>query len=155
MTDRISRAEFMKYTGTTVIGAYAGALLLGGCSAVSTAPLAPEGSYHRDGNLVIISLPAVDELRAVGGAVRLEVGNGSGHKILVVHAAEETYLAYANRCTHNGKELDYRHEQNRVQCISGKSHFSLDGEVTKGPAGSGLVVYPTHREVDDLVIEVS
>ena len=156
-TKTITRTEFMKLTGASVVGVCAGSLAFWGCSAMSSAPLAPEGSYRREADLLIVSLAAVDELNTVGGAVRLALENGSGSKVkvLVVRSAADVYLAFANRCTHNGKELDYRHGQSRVQCISGKSHFDLAGNITKGPAEGALLRYPAHLDGDDLVIDLA
>jgi nitrite reductase/ring-hydroxylating ferredoxin subunit len=70
-----------------------------------------------------------------------------------VHLAEDVYRAYANRCTHRRRELNYLHEEHRLECVSRKAHFDLAGNVIKGPAESALLVYPSHREGDDLVIE--
>lgn len=155
MTNTFTRGEFMKLTGTTVLAACAGGAVLGGCSAVSTAPLAPDDSYHRDDDLVIVSLAAIADLEPVGSAVRLEPSNGSQPAILLVHSGEHDFIAYANRCTHNGKELDYRHDQRRVQCISGKSHFDLAGKITKGPAEGPLRLYPCQVDGDELVIQLA
>lgn len=152
----ISRREFMKLTGVTALCACAG-VGISGCSAgVSNAPLAPEDSYRREADRVIISLTAADELNAVGGAVRLALGDGDGSevKILVVHSGDDAYQAFANQCTHRGKELNYLHEK-KLQCLSRKSQFDLEGNVIKGPAESALLVYPSRREGDELVIEVS
>ncbi|UCH09358.1 MAG: hypothetical protein JSU61_08950, partial [Fidelibacterota bacterium] len=86
MPKSITRSEFMKLTGASVVGAYAGSMVFWGCSAMSSAPLAPEDSYHREDGLVILSLAAVQELQPVGGAVRLALNGNSGTaaKILVV-----------------------------------------------------------------------
>jgi nitrite reductase/ring-hydroxylating ferredoxin subunit len=155
MTTTLSRSDFMKLTGTTVLAACAGGAVLGGCSAVSTAPLAPDDSYHREDDLVIVSLSAVIDLEPLGSAVRLEPRNGSQPGILLIHSGEHDYRAFANRCTHNGKELDYRHDKQRVQCISGKSHFSLDGNKIKGPAEAPLQVYPCQLDGGELIIHLS
>ncbi|MFC1618828.1 Rieske (2Fe-2S) protein [Candidatus Neomarinimicrobiota bacterium] len=154
-SNTISRNEFMKLAGTSVLAACAGSIVFGGCSAVATAPLAPTDSYRREADLVIVSLSALPDLQSVGGAVRLELGNGSRERLLVVHSAEQIYTTYANRCTHNGKELDYRHDQHRVQCISGKSHFNLAGKITKGPAGGPLKIYPNQLDGDELWISLA
>lgn len=156
----ISRREFVKLTGATVLCACAGAVSISGCSksaGVSNMPLAPEGSYRWDGDQLIVSLTAADQLNPVGGAARftLDGSEDAEVKIAVVHSEDETYQAFANRCTHRGKELDYLNEDEKLQCRSGKAQFDLDGHVIKGPAESALLVYPTHREGDQLVIEVS
>jgi nitrite reductase/ring-hydroxylating ferredoxin subunit len=148
------RREFLKLAGATVLCACAGGMGASGCASdVSSAPLAPEGSYRREGDRIIISLAAVDELRAVEGAVRLALGD-NGLKILVVHLEGDVYRAFANRCTHRGKELNYLPEK-KLQCLSRKAQFDLEGNVIKGPAEGALPVYPSPQEGDELVIAVS
>jgi Rieske Fe-S protein len=132
----ISRREFVKLTGATVLCACA-CVGFSGCSiGVSNVPLAPKGSYRREANRIIVSLTAVEELHVVGGAVRLALGDGHGSevKVLVVHSGENEYLAFSNRCTHRGKELNYLKERRKLECISGKSQFDLEGNMVLGPA---------------------
>jgi nitrite reductase/ring-hydroxylating ferredoxin subunit len=153
------RREFLKLAGATAVCACTGGVGVGGCSSagVPSAPLAPEGSYRRAGERVILSLTAVDELQAVGGAVRLALGDDedSEVKILLVHPEDDVYRAFANRCTHRGKELNYLHEEKELRCRSRKARFDVEGHVIKGPAEGPLLVYPSRREGDELVIEIS
>jgi nitrite reductase/ring-hydroxylating ferredoxin subunit len=110
------------------------------------------GSYRRKDDKVIVTLSAAKELAAVGGAVRLALDEGAV-KLIVVHPEDQVYAAFADRCTHNGKELDYLHREGEIRCSSRKSRFDLAGGRIKGPATSDLVVYPVHKEGDELVIE--
>ena len=153
----IGRREFVKLTGAAALCACAGALGISGCSNSAGVALAPEGSYRWDGDRVILALSAVDQLTPVGGAIRFSLAGDrdKGVKVVVVHSAQGTFRAFANRCTHNGKELDYLPEDRKLQCRSGKAQFNLDGDVLRGPAQGALLVYPTHREGNQLVIEVS
>jgi nitrite reductase/ring-hydroxylating ferredoxin subunit len=155
----INRREFIKLTGATALCACAGAAGLSGCSnsgGASNIPLAPQGSYRWDGGLVIVSLTAADALSPVGGAVRvtLDAGEDAGVRMVILHSGDETYRAFADRCTHNGKELDYLPEAQKLQCRSGQAQFDLEGHVLRGPAERALPVYPTRREGDQLLIEV-
>ncbi len=155
----ISRREFIKWTGATALCTCAGAAGLCGCSnsgRASNIPLAPQGCYRREGDLVIISLAAAVPLNPVGGAVRVPLGGGDDAELrmVIVHAEGETYRAFADRCTHNGKELDYLPENQKLQCRSGRAQFDLEGKVLRGPAERALQVYPTRRERDQLLIAV-
>jgi nitrite reductase/ring-hydroxylating ferredoxin subunit len=155
----ITRREFMQLAGATVLCACAGTAGISGCShstGVSNVPLAPEGSYRRDGGQVVVALGATDALDPVGGAVRLALDDGDDAevKIIVVHSEHTVYQAFANECSHNGKELDYLHAGEMLQCCSGKAQFDLDGNVFRGPAERALRVYPARREGDELIIEV-
>jgi len=105
---------------------------------------------------MIVSLTAAGPLDAVGGAVRLAIGGDDEEaKIVVVHAVQDVFRAFAGQCTHNGKDLDYLHEDGILQCRSGKAQFDLDGDVLRGPAQRVLRVYPARREGNQLVIEIA
>ena len=149
----------MRLSGATVLCACAGAAGLSGCShptGVSSVPLAPETSYRWDGGQVVVALGAADALDPVGGAVRLAMDDGDDAevKIIVVHSEPIVYQAFANECTHNGKELDYLREDKIVRCCSGRAQFDLAGNVIRGPAEQALHTYPARREGDELIIEV-
>jgi nitrite reductase/ring-hydroxylating ferredoxin subunit len=145
----MERREFLKLAGSALLCACA--LGSGGCAGGgSRTPDAPEGSYRREGSTVVVSLPAVEALRATGGAVRLALGET---RVLVVHLAGEDYRAFADRCTHNDRALDYLQEEGQICCRSRKSRFDPAGRLIEGPAESGLLAYPLRREGENLVIE--
>jgi nitrite reductase/ring-hydroxylating ferredoxin subunit len=155
----INRREFIKLTGATALCTCAGAAGLCGCSNSGDAtniPLAPPGCCRREGDLVLVSLAAAGPLDPVGGAVRVILGGDEDTELrmVVVHAEGETYRAFADQCTHNGKELNYLPEAQKLQCRSGRAQFDLDGKVLRGPAERALQVYPTRREGDRLLIDV-
>jgi len=146
----MERREFLKLAGSALLCACA--VGTGGCAGgTSRTPPAPEGSYRREGNSVLVSLPAVEALQAAGGAVRLVLGETS---VLVVHLEGEVYRAFADRCTHNGRELDYLHGKGQICCRSRKSRYDPAGRLIEGPAEGNLLAYPLRREGDQLVIEV-
>jgi nitrite reductase/ring-hydroxylating ferredoxin subunit len=101
-------------------------------------------------------LTAADQLNPAGGAVRLTVGGDGdeGLKMVIIHLAGGEFRAFADRYTHNGKELNYLPRDGKLLCRSGKSHFDLEGNVLKGPAAGALLAYPARREGDRLVLEV-
>ena len=102
-----------------------------------------------------MALGAAEALYPVGGALRCTLsGEDAEVTLIVVHSAPETYRAFADRCTHNGKALDYLPESGTLQCRSRKARFDLEGQVLRGPAERALLAYPTRRQGDELVIEV-
>ena len=72
-----------------------------------------------------------------------------------MHPENQVYRAFADRCTHNGKELDYDHERQEIRCVSRKSRFDLEGHLLKGPATGGLAAYSLQQHDDQLVIDIS
>jgi nitrite reductase/ring-hydroxylating ferredoxin subunit len=155
----INRREFIKVSGTAVFCSCASAIGLGACSTWRdeyNVPHVPEGSYRREGKKVIISLIAANVLQEVGTAVRLRLvgSEDSQQKIIIVRSGDDAYQAFADHCTHNGKELYYLPGE-RIWCHSGKSQFDLEGNVIKGPVESGLFSYPLQREGDQLILEIN
>jgi len=108
-----------------------------------------------DGRL-IVALSAVEDLQGVGGAVKFTLSGDSGseRKGIVVHMADKEYRAFADACTHNGKELNYLHAEAKLACCGRSSQFDLAGNVIKGPAEDALVRYPLWQEGEELVIEI-
>ena len=152
----IGRRTFLRLAGSVTVCACTGAVGISGCALAGAAhtPLAPEGSYRREEGQVVVTLSATGDLARAGGAVRLALDEKEV-KLVVVHSRDQVYHAFADRCTHNGKELDYIHEEQEMRCRSRKSRFDLAGSLITGPAMGGLKVYPVHRQQDELVIEVN
>jgi cytochrome b6-f complex iron-sulfur subunit len=104
---------------------------------------------------VVLSLSEVASLDEVGGAVKLRshLEDGAELSILIVHPSPDEYRAFADRCTHNGKELDYLPGQAELVCISRGSRFDLEGEVIRGRADSPLLRYSLRRVGDELFLD--
>lgn len=154
-----SRRDFLKMTAATLICACAGAMGVSACSSwreTYDVASAEEGSYRCEQGRVILALKTAKGLTAVGAALRLNLGQSqaSGERILVLRSGEDEYQAFADRCTHNGKELYFIPDEKMLRCYSGKSQFDLNGHVVAGPASRKLAAYPVHRSADELIIEV-
>ena len=117
---------------------------------------APPGSFHSEGDRVTLYLSAVDALQEVGGAIKLTITDQEGleRKIIIMHTDADTYLAFADQCTHNGKELNYLHEDRKLACAGLGSQFGLSGQVIRGPAVEAVYLYHLRIEGDGLVIEL-
>jgi Rieske Fe-S protein len=62
--------------------------------------------------------------------------------------------AFADSCTHNGKELNYLHKEAKLACCGRSLQFDLAGHVLRGPAEDALLRYRQWQEGEDLVIEI-
>ncbi len=153
----VNRREFIKLAGATAACMCAGVLGTNGCSggSISDTPAAPVGSYSIKDGRVAVALSQVEALAPVGGAVKLAmIVGGSDRKVIILHSAAEDYRAFADSCTHNGKELNYLHEDGKLACCGRSSQFDLDGNVLKGPADTALLQYSLWQEGEELVIEI-
>jgi Rieske Fe-S protein len=154
----MDRRGFIKLTGTTIVCTCFGALGTSGCAAkpASDTPSAPAGSYRINNGRVIVALPELEGLTTVGGAVKLALNGegGSELKVIVLHSGDEDYRAFADSCTHKGKELDYLHKERKLACCGRSSQFDLAGNVIRGPAEDALLRYRLRQEGEELVIEL-
>jgi thiosulfate dehydrogenase [quinone] large subunit len=154
----LSRRTFIKLAGTTVVCTCIGAFGTSGCAGnpISDTPPAPAGSYRVQDGRVFVALSKVRTLLSVGEAVKLtlENVNGSERKVIVVRLSEEDYRAFADACTHNGRELNYLHRKGLLACCGRGSRFDLAGHVIQGPAEEALPRYPVRQEGGELVIEI-
>ncbi len=66
------------------------------------------------------------------------------YQAIFVHHQPGKYKAFSDCCTHGGRELNYMHSDDILQCSSfGRSTFKLsNGQVIKGPAEGPLAIYP-------------
>jgi Rieske Fe-S protein len=157
-TMRLSRRSFIKLAGTAAACTCIGTLGTSGCASNSTSstPPAPAGSYRVQGDRVHVSLTEVGSLLDVGGAIKFKVEgvNDPERKVIVARPGEADYRAFADACTHNGKELNYLHREGLLACCGRSSRFDLAGEVIQGPADDALLSYRLWQEGDELVIEL-
>jgi nitrite reductase/ring-hydroxylating ferredoxin subunit len=106
-----------------------------------------------DGTL-IVDLEKAVELAEVGGALRLE-GDSLPVRLLVVHTKENTYVAFQNKCTHGGRRLDHKSDEQVVECCSvGKSRFDYSGNLKGGSAKRSIKTYPVEASGRQLRIQL-
>jgi nitrite reductase/ring-hydroxylating ferredoxin subunit len=154
----LSRRTFIKLTGTTLICTCAGALGAGACRGkpASDTPALPAGSYRVANGRLMVDLAAVGALLDVGGAAKVSVADSRGTEpsVIIVRPGETDYRAFANACTHNGKELNYLHEEGLLACCGRSSRFDLAGAIVHGPAEQALPCYDVLREGVELYVEL-
>jgi cytochrome b6-f complex iron-sulfur subunit len=144
---KTSRREFIKKAGYVTACTCAG-FGMKGCSMFSgvsaTPEIFPDALHVENGNL-IIDLNQAGSLKEPGGSGKLTIvdpESGEKIKIIVIQPGEGEYKAFADRCTHGGRELNYVHDKKQLKCSSfGQSTFTLQGEVVKGPAKEPVDIY--------------
>lgn len=156
---KISRRDFLRLSGVTTLCACVGTLGVSACadsSNTAPAPLIPESSYRREYQQLAISLSSVSTLSTIGGAARVVLCETEEDelKLLILRTSADTYRVFADRCTHNGRELVYIPVESRMMCRSRKSYFDLDGKIIQGPAERALSIYPSQIIGGELIIEL-
>lgn len=155
-----TRRDFLKAMGIATVCACTGIAGLNGCSmvkGVSNTEAIPEGTYQLIENKLILQLDQIACLKETGGAGKLTLEKEGPVKIIVVQHQPGTYKAFSDCCTHGGRELNYKHEDESLQCSSfGHSTFALsNGKPLKGPAEGPLSIYPVHVVNNTLTITLA
>ncbi|MFW5656473.1 MAG: ubiquinol-cytochrome c reductase iron-sulfur subunit [Bacteroidota bacterium] len=77
-------------------------------------------------------------------------------KVIVVRKGDGTYLAFADSCSHGGRELNYDVEDEVLKCSSfGHSTYDMSGNVLSGPAPTKLKMFATQQQGEMLHITLS
>lgn len=125
--------------------------ILGICE---TRPPEDNGCWRMEKDQILLDLNRAGELKNAGGALRLE-GGTLPERVLVVHGADGRFHALKNRCTHMGRRIDPMPKGDALECCSvSKSTFTLNGDLTAGPAKGALTEFPVKREGDTLQISL-
>lgn len=133
----ISRRLFIA-TGAVTWASLSGLLGCGGTSKMTQL----FSGFRISGEKLVLDLAAAPALAPVGGAIKLKLDAAPG-KISVVHVAPDQYLAFVNRCTHGGVEIDYRHDEKALACTSCHGgRFDLAGKVLAAPVKEPLRMLP-------------
>ena len=153
---KVDRRDFLKISSCALVCTATGASM---CEAaqpfgVSATLNAAEGSFFLEGNELVLDLSKNTSLKTLGGSIKLSVINNEVTiKLMVFCPDRGVYKAVPNKCTHGGMELEYKHSEKIIRCVSfGKSEFDLAGKVLKGPAPTPLTIYPVSVKSDKLFI---
>ncbi len=156
-----NRRDFIKAFGIATVCACTGIGGISGCSmikGVSKTAIIPEDTYLFQANILILDHDKIECLSDVGGSGKLSyTSNDDEIKIIVVHYEPGKYKAFSDRCTHGGRELNYMHSEEILQCSSfGRSTYKLtNGHVIKGPAEGPLAIYPIQIVDNRLLITLA
>ncbi len=150
----MERRVFIKSSGAIFVCTCLGSTVLSSCKAISgtsDTPIAPLDSFSLEGNEIKLDISKTPELKEIGGSVKISINN-SDIKIIVARIDEDKFLAFTDKCTHRGGELEYNHEKGQFRCVSfGHSTFAKDGDALKGPAKSSITPYLIEANQDNIL----
>jgi cytochrome b6-f complex iron-sulfur subunit len=108
--------------------------------------------WELEGNKIQVKLDKMPEPLEKGAATYIE-DKSLQYPVLILRTEDNTYLAFANRCTHSHRKLDPVAGQQILRCCSVMhSTFNYQGEKLSGPAKGNLTSYSAEMSGDDLVI---
>lgn len=153
----MKRREFLKASAMTVVVTSTCLCGLNGCATFTkvgdTLPVNPE-ALSRKGDELLIDLSKEPALSRMGGAVKIK-NEHLPEGIIIAHTQENAYQIVSLSCPHRGTEVEYDHQNQRFVCASvGSSKFTLEGQLTKGPAKKSLQPYKAKLQGQILTITI-
>ena len=86
------------------------------------------------------------------GGVKLFQYPRQGEQCIMVRTAENSYVAYSQKCTHLSCAVYYSREQDRLECPCHQGFFSVhDGSVLEGPPTRALPRVVLEQSGGDLI----
>jgi len=135
----VTRRQFTKFLTLTSLGMFVGNLWILVRSWMYREPAYPAQLVARVGEV------------PVGGVKLFAYPTPQDHCILV-RTAENSYVAYSQKCTHLSCAVYYARELNQFRCPCHEGYFSLkDGSPLKGPPARPLPRVVLEQRGDDLV----
>jgi cytochrome b6-f complex iron-sulfur subunit len=117
----------------------------------SSIPALPTLSAPVTNNIITLAVDSASPLSAVGSAVLLETSSG---KLLVAHAAQDTFNAMTAVCTHEACTVE-RYQSGTFTCPCHGSQYNTSGTVVKGPAPTSLRRFTTSFANNVLTINLA
>jgi nitrite reductase/ring-hydroxylating ferredoxin subunit len=120
-------------------------LFLGGTVGAACACAAPfsnmpkvASGYRVAQGKLVLDLGAAPALSKVGGSVKIALDTDP-QKVAVARVSDERFVAFVNRCTDWGGELNYLEREQALEC-AGCEHarFDLEGRAMRGPSSRPL-----------------
>ena len=87
-----------------------------------------------------------------GSAVKI-IDSKIKESIIIANTGKNVFTALSIACTHNGFEVEYKHDRKVFRCISvNHAEFSCDGHVLDGPTERKLTSYPIRLQNDKVIV---
>lgn len=152
-------SEIIRKSGEALFFVFFCGLVIASCSLLlgtSSTPAAPEDSCYISGNLLSVDVTKVPSLADVGGSTKIHAhSDGKKISVIVIKSGENEYIAFSDKCSHDGKELEYIHDKEMLQCVSiGECQYNMEGKPIGGQADKGIHVYESKQERNRLNINI-
>ena len=100
---------------------------------------------------VTVTVGADSPLAKVGG---FQIVDSSTGKLIVIHSAEDKFVAFSAKCTHRGATVEYDAAAKQIHCPKHGSRFDAsNGSVVKGPAEKSLPEFPAEASGQTVTIK--
>jgi len=135
----VNRRQLAKFLTLGSIGMFAGNLWILAKSWLKKAQTYPQSLVARAGEIPV-------------GGVKLFQYPKPGEQCIMIRTAEDSYVAYSQKCTHLSCAVFYSRENDRLECPCHRGYFSVkDGSVLQGPPTRPLPRVVLERSGDQLI----
>ena len=135
----VSRRQLAKFLTLGSFGMFAGNLWI-----LTKNWLRKEQTYPRSPVARVGEIPV--------GGVKLFPYPKSGEQCIMIRTAQDSYVAYSQKCTHLSCAVFYSRENDRLECPCHQGYFSVkDGSVLQGPPTRPLPRVVLDRSGDQLI----
>jgi Rieske Fe-S protein len=135
----VSRRQLAKFLTLGSLGMFAGNLWILLKSWLRKAPVYDRATVAAAGEIPV-------------GGVKLFQYPKQGEQCIMIRTAEDTYVAYSQKCTHLSCAVFYSREHDRLECPCHQGYFSVkDGSVLQGPPTRPLPRVVLERQADALI----
>ena len=135
----VNRRQLAKFLTLGSLGMFAGNVWILVRSWLHKAPVYARSAVARIGEIPV-------------GGVKLFQYPKQGDQCIMVRTAEDTYVAYSQKCTHLSCAVYYSREQDRLECPCHQGYFSIrDGSVLQGPPTRPLPRVVLERDGNELI----
>jgi nitrite reductase/ring-hydroxylating ferredoxin subunit len=135
----VSRRQLTKFLTLTSLAMFAGNVWILVKSWIRAGVSSPVRAIARTGEIPV-------------GGVKLFEYTGPRDQCILVRTAENSYVAYSQKCTHLSCAVFYSSENRRLECPCHQGYFSIeDGSVLQGPPTRPLPKVVLERRGPELV----
>jgi len=107
------------------------------------------------GEEIIIDTAQAPDLLNEGRAAKI-IDARIKESLIIANTGANVFVAFSIACTHNGFEVEYKHDKKIFRCISiNHAEFSCSGQVLKGPTSKSLTAYPIRLQNRNLVVSLA
>jgi Rieske Fe-S protein len=135
----VSRRQLAKFLTLASIGMFAGNLWILIKSRLRKAQTYPRTLVAQAGEIAV-------------GSVKLFQYPTPGEQCIMIRTAQDSWVAYSQKCTHLSCAVFYSRENDRLECPCHQGYFSVkDGTVLQGPPTRPLPRVVLERNGDQLI----
>ncbi len=103
---------------------------------------------------IIIDIEKTPDLLNEGSAVKI-IDKRLNERIIIANTGKNGFSALSIFCTHNGAEVEYKHDLKKFICVSfNHAEFSPDGRSIDGMKLQALTSYPISNKDENLIISI-